>query len=1031
MNEQDLLLSNEYIKTDITTDLPPAFNNQFRDYYVNELNKNKESYIVDKISKLENQLHQEIFDDDNLLNTNSINNLGINQQSSTRLQKEKKTYVSIDSRDRDLVLYPKPNHFKIYLGRTFSNVKSVKLSSLEFPNTNAVINSSNNKIFWRNKEDITNDVIDIRTNTYPVYEATVRTGSYILTSLQKEIIAELQTIKRSYGEPQLFHYPDVHLDYDTDICTFRFLDLNLVDTNPFETQLGSNIVTVLYENHPFVVGDIIYIRDAKTFSDIPTVEINSSFTIVSVELNKFQIEVTTRASETKSSPNGGGGTAVKVGKALDFQFLFGEYSNTVSKNLGFPQRNSSDRIDSTINYIKQHYLVQISTIEPHGLTNSEEIVNQLITLNNVFGEVQSSNNKVIKVVDDYTLLFQTANPTVEISSSFEFDNNQDTGKTFSLSYTNKSGQVISITKTLKSLVRYSGNVIFITTDYNHGLNLNDPSNTITLYNTLTKPSLDGINTVFSVLDRTNFLIEGLLEVNGGRPLSNETSGEIIYGRFPKRNPLHSIAFNITNFEVTEIHPITGLDSPTTTYIKIQCDPLSIGYGGGFYTTFNMNEILSEGEIIQLNNVVSEPVLQNHFEIVSFISENEILVQYDQNSITEFTVDEKSANVGSNYMLLLLPNHGFNKITNYQGNSVSMTFNITEMSNVLDSNGNPTGKLKITYNTPYMFRVNDEIDDIIGQVAGNTVYQRLNNPYTLTSNDIISNTEIRISGTLSADINGNQVLVDSGSFNFLENTFEITTILDHGLNNGDNVRIMETDNSKLNSGLDWYTNIEKIDNDTFKVYTEETATGSGNTGIIGMSNDFYLYEGTSFDGIDATKYINGKKFTTTKILQESQNGKNMFLFKLDGVYASSATRGGGDNVYISSLKHGFNVKQDNTENGILHRSISLEGEQYVFLTCQTLDTLVSTGKVKDIFARISLTDNPGSVIFDAYLSNPKIFDEGSLPNLTELEFGVKLFDGSYYDFSDLNFSFTLEITEMVDYIENTNISSRRGVLEHLL
>lgn len=1029
MNEQDLLLTNEYIKTDITPDLPQAFNNEFRDYYLNQLNQNKESYIVEKINKLENQLHEEIFDDDNLLNTNSIKNIGINQQNSTRLQKEKKTYVSIDSRDRDLILYPKPNQFKIYLGRTFSNVKSVKLSSLEFPNTNAVINSSNNKIFWRNKEDIDNDVIDIKTNTYPVYEATVRTGSYILTSLQKEIISELQTIKRSFGEPQLFHYPDVHLDYDTDICTFRFLDLNLLNTNPFETQLGSNIVTVLYEDHPFQVGDVIYIRDAKTFSDIPTTEINSSFSVISIELNKFQIEVTTRASETKISPNGGGGTAVKVGKALDFQFLFGEYTNTVSKNLGFPQRNSSDRIDSTIKYIKQHYLVEIKTKEPHGLINSEEIVNKLITLNNVFGVAQSTNNKIVKIVDDYTILFQTANPTVEISVGAQFENNTDSNKSMNITYTNSNGNNVSVTRVLDSLLRYSGNTIFITTNYNHGLNLNDPNNTITLYDTLTKPSIDGENTIFTVLDRTNFMIEGLLEVNGGRPLLTETS-ESIFGRFPKRNPLHSIAFNIKEFDVTEINPLTGLDSPSKTYVRIECDPVSINYGGGFYSIFNMNEIISEDDFIQLNGILTEPIQTSMFKVISILGSNEILIEYDQGSILDFVLGEFPT-VGTNYMFLLLPNHGFNKIANFQGSSVAINFNIIEMSNVLNNNGNPTGKIKIKYDTPYMFRVNDEVDDIVGILNGDVLFERLNNPYVLTSNDIISNTEIRISGTLNTDINGNQVLIDTGSFNFTENTFEITTILDHNLNSGDNVRIMETNNTKLNSGLDWYTNIVKIDNDTLKVYTEETATGSGTTGIIGMSNDFYLYECSSFDGIDSSKYINSQKFTATKIFPSNQNGKNMILFKLNGVYASESIRGGGDNVYISSLKHGFNLKQDNTENGVLHRSISLEGEQYVFLTCPTLDTLVSTGKVKDIFARISLTDNPGSVIFDAYLSNPKIFDEGSLPNLTELEFGVKLFDGSYYDFSDLNFSFTLEITEMVDYIENTNISSRRGVLEHLL
>lgn len=942
MNEQDLLFTNEYIKTDVPTDLPPAFNNEFREYYLNQLNQNKESYVVEKINNLENQLQEEIFDDDNLLNTNSVKNIGINQKKSITLQREKKTYVSIDSRDRDIILYNKPNNFKIYLGKTFSNVKTVKLASLEFPNTNAVINATNNKIYWRNKEDIDNDVIDLKTNNYPIYEATLRTGSYILTTLQKEIISELQTIKRSFGDTKLFHYPDVHLVYDTDICTFRFLDLKLLESNPFRTNTDSNIITIVDATHTFKTGDIIYIRDAKTFADIPTSEINSSFTIISTTLTSYSIEVSTRASETRGELNGGGGTAVKIGKALDFQFLFGEYSNTVSKNLGFPQRNSSDRIDSTIDYIQQHFLVEMRTNDPHGLLNSEFVVNKFITINNVLGSTSSSNIKIIKVVDEFTLLVQTPNPQVRIPLDQTFENNTDSNKYFSLVYSNESGNSITVSKVISSIRRYSENTIYIRTHYNHGLSLSDIDSTLNLYDTLTTPSLDGENIIFTVLNKTEFMVKGSLEINGGLGDLDQIDQNSLFGRFPKRNPLHTVAFNISEFTVTEIHPITGIDSPSKTYIKIKCDPLTVNYGGGFYSKFNMDEILTINDNIQLNNIISEPVTQSIFKIITFLSSNEILIEYDQGTILDFILGDNPS-VGSDYMFLLLPNHGFNKIASYTGNYPS------------------------------------------------------------------------------------------------ESSFTITTILDHGLEDNGNVRIMETGNSNLDSKEEWYTGISKLNNDTFKVFTENVAIGNGNTGILGMSNDFYLYECKSFDGIDAPQNINNKKFTTTKIFPDNgdysdvtnKNGKNMFLFKLDGVYATSATRGGGDNVFISSLKHGFNTKQDNTENGILHRSISLEGEQYVFLTCPTLNTLVSTSKVTDIFARISLTDNPGSVIFDSYLSNPKIFDDGSLPNLSELEFNVKLFDGTYYDFNDLNFSFTLEITEMVDYIENTNISSRRGVLEHLI
>ena len=49
------------------------------------------------------------------------------------------------------------NQTTTFLNKTFLNVKSIRLASLEFPNTNAVINSLNRNLYWRNQEDINLD----------------------------------------------------------------------------------------------------------------------------------------------------------------------------------------------------------------------------------------------------------------------------------------------------------------------------------------------------------------------------------------------------------------------------------------------------------------------------------------------------------------------------------------------------------------------------------------------------------------------------------------------------------------------------------------------------------------------------------------------------------------------------------------------------------------------------------------------------------------------------------------------------------
>lgn len=58
------------------------------------------------------------------------------------------SYLNIDSRMRDVSLFPTPNNYNIFLGRKFDNVESIKLIDYFFPNTEYPINTSNNVIMW-------------------------------------------------------------------------------------------------------------------------------------------------------------------------------------------------------------------------------------------------------------------------------------------------------------------------------------------------------------------------------------------------------------------------------------------------------------------------------------------------------------------------------------------------------------------------------------------------------------------------------------------------------------------------------------------------------------------------------------------------------------------------------------------------------------------------------------------------------------------------------------------------------------------
>jgi hypothetical protein len=159
-------------------------------------------------------------------------------------------------------------------------------------------------------------------------------------------------------------------------------------------------------------------------------------------------------------------------------------------------------------------------------------------------------------------------------------------------------------------------------------------------------------------------------------------------------------------------------------------------------------------------------------------------------------------------------------------------------------------------------------------------------------------------------------------------------------------------------------------------------------------------------------------------------QNSLIFELpEDIHYVTDKQTLNDNIYISSFLHGFNGTQTNTRNGIITRCINLEGENYAFLCCPQLATVLNTGNVKDIFARIILDQSPGAVVFN-FLSNPKTFETVPLDKLNKLTLSMLNYDGSFYLFNDLDYSLTLEITEVLDTIDNFNISSKRGISDIL-
>lgn len=140
----NLLFSNTYINTDASflKDTTPEDREGFIRYYRDKTKLQQKQKVLSKI-----QDNNEIaFENDDEIDRANI------------IQTEEKSIVTIDTKYRDVDQYPKQNSFKQFLGRSFNNVKTIRIVSSEIPNTDQVIREEpaeirNNLISWQNKED--------------------------------------------------------------------------------------------------------------------------------------------------------------------------------------------------------------------------------------------------------------------------------------------------------------------------------------------------------------------------------------------------------------------------------------------------------------------------------------------------------------------------------------------------------------------------------------------------------------------------------------------------------------------------------------------------------------------------------------------------------------------------------------------------------------------------------------------------------------------------------------------------------------
>ena len=97
---------------------------------------------------------------------------------------------------------------------------------------------------------------------------------------------------------------------------------------------------------------------------------------------------------------------------------------------------------------------------------------------------------------------------------------------------------------------------------------------------------------------------------------------------------------------------------------------------------------------------------------------------------------------------------------------------------------------------------------------------------------------------------------------------------------------------------------------------------------------------------------------------------------------------------------------------INNTINLSGDNYIIMSSPIFNDSFNSGDIDHIFAKILLTDEPGSVIYNEFIQMGQFFN----PPLSELSEWHAIFydaNGELFDFGNLTHSYTIEIYEIIN------------------
>lgn len=897
----------------------------------------------------------------------------------------------------------------------------------------------------------------------------VPSGSYALNELSDIMESLIQQTPRNDDKPDsnTFLFQTIDSAGTTEKTTIRNYDTFTLSNNPIQAQQNTGILVVTQINHPFGPGDTITIFGATKVAGVVASLINTDHVILDTTGTTFTIEVNALANSSIS----GGGNDVIVGELTPFQLRWGlPDTNTMADTLGFYNEHSSIQLPN------DPFLPIIYNIDSVDWTG-QVLEIELNNINDTFWQLSPETIKTVSSVLGTQVTF-TANHLFDPQFIDEiltfYDPN--TNATYMYPYTDITvvdpttldiGFLDPVVSTgFIAIYRYpmhslqSGDTYIITSatvvsDVNNTLvvefQVNLPierlkTNDILVnykgrfYNFAATRRQD-IYTISIVKshykDFTVSLFVGKVLIDGGDRVcfSNFLSIPI----YKSTDVFPVIQITSTSFQVYMPSLGSFINPPNTvrtSLLKVQ------------HPNHGMNEIITAAPwpmdnsaiapIYGTTNRFSSPYTAlrltvplpdtNQFDggfglcQYYYISDTELDVLF----LNNYLIDTSTFRVGNSVLLLDVFNRPFTRANivgflNYNGFAPFIQDEMKTYAfpadpiTYLGNNMSFVIRVQVLEQIPFPFDVapiDPTIDNWFWQDAfagtgpGTTfenygtfagalpIIEPVTGHYGIPGY-LHTGTPLRVSGNNLSDVYTSAQL------------------------NPDATRLFPPFITSVNTTL--YTRGPTFEtNDALFIYKG---------GYLGRSLEVMFY---NVFGVADDVILSGialQRFDYT--FQARPISKDMYIIDAHNMFSNDTpTWGGGDAVRMSSDTHGFAKTQSNTIDYTQDASIvslpKLDGEPYIYLQSPELDTVLPATRTNELyFAKLRLTQAPQFVVYDDFVTSPKIFNT-PLDALSVLTFRLRTACGDYYELNGHNYSFTLRVRYLQSALQNTQISSAQNL-----